>query len=783
MTEHAARPGTLVGARVLRKEDMRLLTGRGTCVDDLHLPGTLHAAVLRSPYPHARLQDVDTSAAADAALVLTPSDIAAATVPIRCIWLLPGQRQTSYPVAPDVTRHVGEALGLVVADSRAAAEDMAEQVQLEFEQLPVVTSAEAALDPESPLLHEEWGTNVVIEHHLGDAEEEIEEVIAGAAHVVQRRLRIQRVFGSPLEPRGALAHWDKATSMLTLWTSTQAPHHVRELLAEALALPADSVRVIAPWVGGAFGSKEHMYPEEVLVSLASIRLGVPVKWIEDRREALVSTIQARDHVHDARLALDADGRFLALHSKIVANVGARASNVCGGPVFVSAIMLPGPYAFDVAGASFRAVLTNRTPTGACRGFGMQQAAWVRERLVDEAARELGFDPVDLRLRNMLKADELPYATRTHQQYESGDYPRALAHAAELVRDQPEPAADGRRRGVGFASYVEFTGLGPSLDNQFVGFHLSGYDAAVVRVETDGTVTVATGTSQQGQGHETTFAQITAERLGLPIERVRVVQGDTATTPYSNASAIASRSMPVAGGAVVRASQRVREKLLRIAAHQLEVSVDDLELVDGEARVVGTPWKSLTFAEMSQKTWLGWDLPEGEAPGLEEKDVHDPTGISYSYATHAAAVAVDTETGEVEVERYIVVHDCGTVVNPTVLEGQVQGGVAQGLGIALLEELVYGEDGDPQTTTMMDYLLPTSAEVPDIQVEHFETPSPFIPGGMKGAGEGGTIGAPAAIGNAIAAALPEIAAQITETPLSPARIWSLLKGTSDSLSRT
>jgi carbon-monoxide dehydrogenase large subunit len=689
---------------------------------------------------------------------------------------MPGQRQTTYPVASDVARHVGEPLGLVVAASRAAAEDAAERVVLDLDPLPVVADVEAALAGEA-LLHEGWGTNVVVEVDAGDPPDAVEAAIARAAHVVSRRLRIQRVAGNPIEPRGAVAGWDAATSTLTLWSSTQAPHHVRELLAATLGLPADGIRVIAPDVGGAFGNKEHLYPEEVLVALASMRLGVPVKWIEDRREALVGTIQARDHVHEARLAVDVDGRFLAIHSRILANVGSRPSNVGAGPAFVSAGLLPGPYRFEAAGASFRAVLTNRTPTGAYRGFGMQQAAWVRERLVDEAARELGLDPVELRLRNMIRPEELPYTTPTRQEYESGDYPRALERAAEFAREGPEPPGDGRRRGIGFASYVEFTGLGPTVVQQAVGFHLGGYDAAVVRLETDGTATVAMGTSPQGQGHETTFAQLAADRLGLPLERVRVVAGDTALTPYSNASAIASRSMPVAGGAVLRASERVRDKLLRIAAHRLEVSADDLELADGAARVRGAPWKAVAYDELAEKAWLGWDLPEGEAPGLEEKDVHDPVGISYSYATHAAAVAVDPETGEVEVERYVVVHDCGTVVNPTVVEGQIQGGVGQGLGMALLEEVVYDEDGNPQTTTLMDYLLPTSAEVPEIEVEHFETPSPFIPGGMKGMGEGGTIGAPAAIGNAVAAALPEIAEGIVATPISPARIWALLKSAS------
>jgi len=763
---------------VARKEDQRFLSGRATYVDDVELPGMLHAAVLRSPLAHAQVRTVDPSAA-KTALVLAPAEVAAATSLVPCIWRLPGQRLTSYPVVPEVARHVGEAIGLVVAATRAAAEDEVERVELELEPLAAVPDVGSALAPDAPLLYPELGTNVLLELELGDAAEVVEEQIARAAHVVARRLSIQRIAGTALEARGVVARWDDATGALTLWSSTQSPHHVRDLLATVLGLPAESVRVVAPDVGGAFGNKEQLYPEEVLVALASMRLGRPVKWIEDRHEALLGTIHARDHVHEARLALDADGRFLALHSRIVANVGSRASNVGAGPAFVSAALLPGPYAFEAAGATVQAVLTNRTPTGAYRGFGMQQATWVRERLVDEAARELGFDPVDLRLRNMIRPEQLPYATRTHQEYECGDYPGALGRAAELIAEGTGSGpTDGRRRGIGFSSYVEFTGLGPVAANQAVGFHLSGFDIASVRMETDGSVTVRMGTSPQGQGHETTFAQLAAARLGVPLERVRVLAGDTATAPYSSASAIASRSMAVAGGALVRASEALRGKLLRIGAHLLEASAEDLELADGAVHVRGAPFRSVSLAELAEKAWLGWDLPEGEAPGLQADDLHDPAGISYSYATHAAAVAVDEATGDVEIERYVIVHDCGTVVNPTVVEGQIHGGVAQGIGIALLEEYVYDDEGNPVTGSLIDYLVPSSAEVPDMAVEHIETPSPFIPGGMKGMGEGGTIGAPAAIGNAVAAALPEIAHLITQTPLSPARIWTLLRSGRD-----
>ena len=776
---HVRRPTaalTLVGERVLRKEDGRLLRGAGSFIDDLSLPRMLHAHVLRSPLPHARITGFNGGAALaldGVHAVLGPDEVAAATDPIRCVWILPGQRQQEYPVASRTVRFVGEPFGLVVAASPELAEDAAEAVEIDYEPLPALSDPERALEEDAPLLHQDWGTNVVVEGHYGDPVEELEAAFASAAHVVSRRFRIQRISGNPIETRGAVAAWDPHSPTLTLWTSTQAPHHVREQLARVLRLPADGLRVIAHDVGGGFGNKEHLYQEEVLVALAARRLAAPVKWIEDRAESLVSTIQAREQIHDARLALEADGRFIAIQSRIVSNLGSRPSNVGAGPSLVASTMLPGPYRFDVAGSSFRGVLTNRTPSGAYRGFGMQQAAWVRERLVDEAARELGVDPVELRLRNMLTPDELPCTTRTYQQYDSGDYPRALQRAAELIREH-DPPEDGRRRGIGFCSYVEFTGLGPTKDMEFVNFRLAGYEQAVARMEQDGTVTLALGTSSQGQGHETTFAQIAADALGLDVDSVRVVYGDTATTPFGNASAIASRSMTVAGGAVVRVSQKLREKILRVGSTMLEASPGDLELAEGGVRAKDAPSVSVPFPALAERAWLGWSLPEGDTAGLEERDLHDPAGIAYSYATHAAAVAVDPETGEVEVERLVVVHDCGTIVNPMVVDGQVHGGAAQGIGIALLEECVYDADCNPLTTTFMDYLLPTTAEVPAVEVEHIESPSPNVPGGMKGVGEGGTIGAVAAVGNAVADALPEIAHLLTETPLSPQRIWGLLR---------
>lgn len=775
MTAEAARP-SLVGARVLRVDDPRLLRGGGRFVDDIELPDMVHAHVLRSSIPAGTVtavEDTRTQARSDCHLVLHAAmDHGLRHIP--CVWLQPGQRVTNYPVLDTALRYVGQPIGIVVADSRELAEDLAELVAVDIDDTPVVRDAAHGLEPGAPLVDAEAGSNICVELVRGASWETVRALIDAADHVVRRRFRIQRVAAQPMETRGVVAAWDPALERLTVWLSTQAVHHAREHLASVLGLDFEQIRVIATDVGGAFGSKEHLYPDEVLACAASVHLGRPVKWIEDRYEHFTATLHARDQVHDAALALAADGRFLAFWSDIVHDLGAHPSNVGSGPAQIASNMLQGPYHAEAAGTRARCVLSNRTPTGAYRGFGMQQAAWVRERLVDEAARELGIDPVELRRRNMIR--KLPHTTHFHQEYDSGDYVAALDEVSRLVDEWKAPGGDGRRRGVGFASHVEFTGLGPSKIQQVVGFELNGFETSIVRMERDGSVTVVTGGAMLGQGLETGLSQLAADPLGVPLGRVRIVAGDTDRVPYSSAGSIASRAMTVAGGALVRAADQLHDKLVTIAAHRLEADPGDIELRDERAFVRGVPSRAVALRELAAAAWMGWELPDGMAAGLEEQVTHDPTGIAYSYATHAAAVAVDVETGVVEIEAYWVVHDCGTVVNPMIADGQIQGGVAQGIGIALLEEVLYSDDAQPAVSTYMDYLLPLATDVPDVHLVHFETPSPHTPGGMKGLGEGGVIPAPAAVANAICAAVPEIAGEVTATPLTPSRLWTLLRGT-------
>jgi carbon-monoxide dehydrogenase large subunit len=778
MTQAPARPASLVGARVRRTNDPRLLRGDGRFVDDIHLDGMLHAHIVRSPIAHGRLTRFGV-ADTDADLVLGPEEIIAATSGLSCVWLTPDQKQLNVPITDTHVRYVGQPLGVVVASSRAAAEDVAEWIDLEIDELPPVSDAEAALADDAPLLYPEWGTNVIATLEMGDGgTDHLEEVFASCAHVVERRLYVPRIAPNPMETRGVVASWDPAVQELTVWSSTQTPHHVRDELAKSLRLRTDQVRVITPDLGGGFGSKEHLYPDEVIVCLASMRLGRPVKWIEDRVEHFTATVHARDVVHYARIGFEDDGTLVALHARTIGNLGAHASNVGTGPLRVTGQMLQGPYRLKAAGSSILGVATTTTPTGAYRGFGMQEAAWVRERMVDEAARELGMDPAELRRMNMYREDELPVVTRTFQEYETGDYAQSLDIVVESVREMTKETPDRGprvRHGVGYATHVEFTGLGPSPIQKVVGFHIGGFETAEVRVEMDGSVVVRSGVTSMGQGIETTLAQIAADKLGIGLEKVRVELGDTKTAPYSGSGSIASRSMTVGGGATVVASDELAAKMRRIAAHQLEAAPEDIEIVDGAFRVAGSGdgAPTLAFEKVASDAWLGWDLPEGESPGLEAKFVHDPTNIAYSYATHAAEVTVDLDTGKVDVHNYWVCHDAGTVINPTIVDGQVMGGVAQGIGMALHEKVAYGDGAQPTTTSFLDYLLPLTGDVPDLTLFHTEHPSPHTPGGMKGAGEGGLIPAPAAIANAVANAVPEIAGEIVETPLSPHAVWELV----------
>lgn len=783
------RPGS-VGQPVKRREDARLLTGHGRFVDDIHLPGTLSLVFVRSSQAHARVRKIDTRACAalpGVVLVLTADQVKGQVKPIAVHWRHPENRNVENAcLAEGKVRYVGEPLALVVAADRATAEDAAALVEVAYEPLAPVVDAEEAARPEAPLLYEGWGTNhpcPVLPIGNGD----IEAAFRRADRVIRvPRLISSRSTGVPMETRGCLAAYDPTDDVLLVYSSTQVPNQVRTALAQSLSLGESQVRVVAHDVGGGFGVKVQAYPEEVLVGYAARLLRRPVKWIEDRREHFVATTHARQQVHrDIELAVTDDGQLLGIRDHIIIDVGAHFTS--RGPLagVITASMLPGPYRIGAAAIEVEAVCTNKTPEGPCRGYGMPEAVYVMERVLDIAAAALGMDPAELRRRNLLRPEEIQgYQTATGVYYDNGDYPWAFERALQLLdyegvrahqREQRRLSSAAERPlvGLGLSFVVEFTGLGPSWYLPLIGFPVPANEAAPVEIDLSGKVTLRTGITPVGQGTETALAQIAAAELGVPLEDVRVLWGDTDVCPYSGMSTAASRGIVVGGSALALSCRVLREKVGRIAAHLLEAAEGDIELREGCVYVAGEAEPRLTLREVALVAYLGAGLPPGMTPGLAAREVFDPPAIPFSYAAHAALVEVDPATGQVEVCRYAVAHDCGTVVNPALVEGQIHGGVAQGIGAALQEELCYDEFGQPLTTTLQDYHPPRAAQVPPIVVAHLETPSPTNPLGAKGMGEGGTIGATAAVVNAVADALAPLGVTITRAPLTPERVWHLI----------
>ena len=784
-------PGQVIGRRIQRLEDPRLLTGQAPFVADVDLPGMLHVAIVRSPVPHGYLRTIDAAEALGhpgVHAVLTAEDLdelGVGEMPVH--WLRPGQKNVSNPIlATDKVYYVGQPVAAVVAEDPYAAEDAAELVSLEIDPLPAIVNAEEALRPGATILHEEWGTNLLAEHIAsgGDVDRRFED----AEVVIAQRFQIQRQAGMPIETRGAVAAYDPLTGEVTAWVSTQMPHLVKTDICQVCRWPGHKVRVIAPAVGGGFGVKEPPYPEEIVICLLAKQLARPVKWIEDRREHFLASVQARETIWDVELAADHSGRILGLRGRVIYDVGGHASAQGIGVPIVGTGMILGPYDVQHMRVHILGAVTNKVPAGAYRGFGRPQATFVMERLVDELAGRLDLDRAEVRRRNFISPHAQPYRNALGHVYDGGDYGRSLEQALERIgydgfaAHQAEARERGRLLGIGFVTFVMEAGLGPS--KMIVrGGHMTGtYETVVIRMDPTGKAAVYCGSASQGQGHETTLAQVCADRLGLDPERdVVVILGDTGTTPYSPASAIGSRVGMVAGAAVLLGANRLRDKLARLAAHLLEAHEADVEIADGLAYVRGSKDRALRIEEVATAACLGCDLPEGMLPGLEVIETFDTPVSTFPYATHAAIVEIDPETGGLTILRYVVVQDCGTMINPAVVEGQIAGGVAQGIGGALLEQLAYSSDGQPLTTSFMDYLLPTAAEIPDIEIEHMQTPAPEIPGGMKGLGEAGTVAPAAVLGNAVADALSAYRVPVTALPLDPDRLWRSIKGRGDGAS--
>ena len=781
--ERVSKPG-LVGQRVKRLEDPHLLMGKGMFVDDRKLPGTLHLVFVRSTVGHARIKKIDMGRVAQhpgVKLALTGGEVSRKVGPLPVLWQHPGLRNTNYScIAVEKVRYAGQVIALIVADDHYTAQDMLNLVTVDYESLPVVLDTSSALLPDAPLLYEEWGTNETFPPFTlvgGD----VDAAFSQADRVIKTRLYSHRYTGVPMETRGCMALYDRADDLLILYTSTQAPHQVRTGIATSLGLGENSIRVIARDVGGGFGIKDQVYPEEVLVSYAARLLEKPVKWIESRREHMQASTHAREQSHAVELAIKNDGTILAIKDRILYDAGAHHTTRGALPAMITASSLPGPYRLKAASIEIRSVVTNKTPSAAYRGFGQTQATFVMERMIDLAAGELGMDPAEIRRKNFIAPEQVSsFVTATGVTYDSGDYPAAFEKVLTLLgyeqlrAHQQALRAQGRYLGIGLANFVETTGLGPAKFQAFIGFLIPSHETSRVEIDQSGKVTVFTGITPIGQGTQTTFCQIAAEALGVNLSDIRLISGDTDSSPYSGLSSVASRGTVVGGAALLKACQKLREKVRRIAGHLLEAAPADIEMHAGHAHVRGLPGKTLSLREIARVAWYGANLPDGEIPGLAQSETYDPPSIAFAYASHACLVEVDPETGMIEVQRYAVVHDCGTMVNPLLIEGQIHGGIAQGLGGALIEELRYDASGLLLSDSLQTYHLPVAAGIPPILVEHLETPAPHVPGGFKGSGEGGTIGATAAIVNAVADALTPLGVSITATPLTPDRIWRLIQ---------
>jgi carbon-monoxide dehydrogenase large subunit len=770
-----------IGARIPRNEDARLLTGRAQFVDDVLLHGMLHVAFRRSEYAHARLIGVDASAAREregVVAVYTASDLGDYWKPGPLLVSpppIPGlvfHQATQVPLARDKVRHVGEPIAMVVATSRYLAEDALEDIVVDAEPLEPVVDLERALAPDAPVIHEAIGSNLAA--HAVQRKGDYQAARARAALVISRRFHYDRGASAAIETRGVVAAWDANTEQLTIWDTTQAPIPIRNGLAAMLGLLESQVRVIAPFIGGGFGPKIMMfYPEEVLLPWAAIRLGRPLKWIEDRLESFTATTQERGQIHDAELAVDSEGLILGVRDRFLHDTGAYDPYGLTIPINSQCTLL-GPYRVPAYESEFRVAFTNKTLVTPVRGAGRQHGVFVMERLLDFAARKLGIDRIEIRRRNYLRPDDFPHNHGILFQdsaplvYDSGDYLPALEEAARnvdydrFVREvQPGLRAKGRRVGLGIVSYVEGTGIGP-------------YEGARVTVEPSGKVRLATGVGTQGQGHFTSFAQIVAEVLGVPVGDVHVITGDTGVFPWGTGT-FASRGAVVAGSACYAAAQAVRAKAIALAAERLKVDQSCLELADSRVSVAGDPGRGIGLGELARlANPLRGAVRPGTEPGLEATAYFGPDRGSTASGVHAMEVEVDPETAMVRINRYVVVHDCGRVINPLIVEGQIQGGVAHGIGNAFYEQLRYDESGQLMNASFMEYLLPTASEVPAVEISHAETPSPINPLGVKGVGEAGCIPTGAAFAQAVEDALGDPEFEILEIPLSPNRLYELMQ---------
>ncbi|MDS0297792.1 xanthine dehydrogenase family protein molybdopterin-binding subunit [Halogeometricum sp. S1BR25-6] len=779
----------ILGSAIERREDPSLLTGDAEYTDDIQLPEMLHMTILRSQHGHAEIEDVDTSAAEEmdgVVAVYTHDDVADESVSrdgsllIPTGWLLDSLRQVDHPVlAKDRVRYQGDAIAVVVAEDRYVAHDATDAIDVSYDRLDASADPEAALDGEAGQLHDDAEGNVAFDWEIGD-EERTEEAFDDAAHTVSLDLENQLLIANAMEPRAAVADYHPGSDELDVFMTSQNPHLHRLLMSGVIGHPEHKLRVKAPDVGGGFGCKIHHYADEALVALVTRDLERPVKWTSTRTEGYKTDAPGRGHVTTAELAMDDDANITGLRVDTKANLGAYLSTFAPAvPTYLYGTLLSGQYDIPAIHASVTGAYTNVPPVDAYRGAGRPEASFLVERLASLGAREAGVDPAEFRQKNFVSDDDFPYQTQVAVEYDSGEYGKPMEKALEAVdydafrERQEEAREEGRYLGIGFSCYIEACGLAPSELAGQLGAQAGLWESSLVRFHPGGTVTAFCGTSGHGQGHGTTYAQIVANELGIPYEDVEVVEGDTDEIPQGMGT-YGSRSAAVGGSALVKSSQKLVEKAREIAAHQLEADPADVEFAGGEFTVSGTD-RSLGIAEIAQQSYLAHDMPDDMEPGLEATSFYDPDNFVFPFGTHVAIVEVDPESGEIEFEKYVAVDDVGNQINPKIVEGQIHGGVAQGIGQALYEGAVYDGNAQLLTGSMQDYAVPKSLHIPDMETESTVTPCPHNPLGVKGVGEAGTIAAPQAVVNAVTDALQPFGVDTVEMPMTAERVWSAVNG--------
>jgi aerobic carbon-monoxide dehydrogenase large subunit len=776
----ATTTGRMFGSGIRRREDPRLITGTARYTDDITLPGMVHAAMLRSPHAHAKILSIDTSAAAKAPGVLavyTNADIEGHLKPMPCLWLVPGadlKIGTYWPLAKDVVRYVGDPVAVVVAETMYQAYDAVALIEVQYEALGATVDPQKAAAGGAPQIHPEIAGNQAF--HWTVKGGDVDAAFKNAEVVVTDRIIQQRLIPTAMEARAALAQFIPATGELTLWNTTQNPHIVRFASSVVTGIPEDKLRVIAPEVGGGFGSKIAQYPADVVTIFCSKKLGRPVKWAETRRENYQATTHGRDHVQEIELAATRDGRITGLRCKVWAGMGAYLSTAAPGiPTILHGLMLSGPYKIPAVHQDVYGMYTNTTPVEAYRGAGRPEATFMLERLIDKLAHQIGMDPVEVRRRNLLPPFDDGCDVITGLKYDSGNYQGALNVALERIdydklrAEQASLRKQGKYIGIGVTTYVEICGLGPSQVAGAVGFQGGLWESAIVRFHPSGKVNVFIGASPHGQGEETTFAQVVSDELGVDPNDVKVIHGDTDQTPMGWGT-YGSRTTAVGGAALAVATRKIKDKAKLLAAHLLEAAPEDIDYGDGRFFVKGSPDRFKTIQDIALMANVAWNLPAGMEAGLEATSFYDPPNFSYPFGSHCAIVEVDAATGRVTLKRYVAVDDCGPQINPVIVEGQVHGGVVQGIGQALWEECVYDENGQLVTGSLVDYAIPRADMLPDIEVLSTVTRSPHHPLGVKGIGEAGTIASTAAVYNAVIDALQPFGVKSMRMPLTPERVW-------------